>query len=214
MLAFIVGLKAEARLVDGRVFVGGGHSGGAARAAADAIDSGATALVSFGLAGGLCPGLSAGVVAMPRRLLWRGRQLTTDPGLSAALGGYSVDVAFACERVVSAAAEKARLWRETGAAIVDIESGPVAEEALRAGVPFAVLRAVCDPAWRDLPPAALAALDHAGLIGIRRVVGSLLRRPAQVGGLLALARDAALARRALLGRLAQVKATGVLPGWK
>ena len=213
MLAFVVGLQAEARLLDGRVFIGGGHADGAARAATDAIDAGATGLVSFGLAGGLSPGLPAGAVAVARAVLWRGQRFSADPALSAGLGGSSVDLALACDVVVAGAGEKARLWHETGAAVVDMESGPVAEAAERAGVPFATLRAVCDPAWRELPPAALAALDPAGLIGIGRVIGSLLRQPRQVGSLIALARDAALARRALAGRLAQVKAGGGLPGW-
>ena len=213
MLAFVVGLRAEARLVDGHVFIGGGHSEGAARAAARAIDAGATGLVSFGLAGGLSPDLPAGAMAVTRAVLWGGRRFTADRALSVNLGGSSVDLALACETVVARAGEKARLWHATGAAVVDLESGPVAEAAERACIPFATLRAVCDPAWRDLPPAALAALDGAGLIGIGRVIGSMLRQPRQVGSLLALARDAALARHALTVHLAKVKADGGLRGW-
>jgi adenosylhomocysteine nucleosidase len=68
-------------------------------------------------------------------------------------------------------------------------------------LPFAVLRAVADPAERDLPPAALLALDGGGRISFLRVLGSVIRNPGQVPGLLALAGDAAAARRALKERL-------------
>ena len=74
----------------------------------------------------------------------------------------------------------------------------MARVAARHHLPFAVLRAICDPAERDLPPAALVALDQAGAIGLWRVLVSLARAPQQLPGLLALARDAAAARRALL----------------
>ncbi len=65
------------------------------------------------------------------------------------------------------------------------------------GLPFVVIRAICDPADRDLPPAALAALNSAGVIGLGRVIASLLRAPRQLPLLLGLARDAGAARQAL-----------------
>ena len=213
MLAFVVGLQAEARLLDGRVFVGGGDTAGAARAASQAVDDGARALLSFGLAGGLSPDVAPGAVLVPRHVLWRGRRFAADPALSAALGGTACDAVLGEEDAVADAARKARLWDEHEAEAVDLESGPVAEAADRAGLPFGVLRAVCDPAWRDLPPAALAALDGGGAIGVGRVAWSLVRRPAQIGGLLALARDASLARRALVERMAQLRRRDALAAW-
>jgi adenosylhomocysteine nucleosidase len=81
---------------------------------------------------------------------------------------------------------------------VDPETGAVLRAARARGLPFAVLRAVCDPASRDLPPAALAALDPAGGIGLLGVLRALARQPAQLGALFALGRDASAARRSLL----------------
>jgi adenosylhomocysteine nucleosidase len=76
--------------------------------------------------------------------------------------------------------------------------------AQRHGIPFAVLRAVCDPADRNLPPAALVALSAKGRIALARVAISILFRPQQIPGLIALARDASRARRALVGRVNQI----------
>ena len=115
---------------------------------------------------------------------------------------------LAADAVIASAADKRRLWRTTGAAAVDLESGAVAEVAAAAGIPFAVLRAVCDPAARELPTVAVEALDHQGRIAPMRMAGILARHPLQLFGLITLARDAARARRALvrgaesLGRLA------------
>jgi adenosylhomocysteine nucleosidase len=213
MLAFVVGLKAEARLLEGRVFIGGGDAAGAARAAIEARHAGAAALVSFGLAGGLSPLLSAGDIVVPRQVIWRGRRFAADPDLSAALGGFSCDSILAAETVVGGAAAKARLWQDLAADAVDLESGAVADAASAADMPFAVLRAVCDPAWRTLPPAASSALDGFGSISLFRVLHSLAGQPSQMGGLLALARDARRARSALINRLATIRANQALDAW-
>ena len=212
-LAFIVGLKAEARLVD-RAVVGGGGAAGARRAAAQAIEGGAGALVSFGLAGGLAPGLDAGALLVPRCVVAGGKRYQADTALSAALGGFSAEAMLAGEAVVTRAADKARLWQASGAEAVDLESGAVAEAAVAAGLPFAVLRAVCDPAWRTLPPAAAGALDAAGAIGLGRILASLARDPGQLAALVALGRDAARARRALARRLASIHRSGALAAWQ
>ena len=47
----------------------------------------------------------------------------------------------------------------------------MAEAAARHAVPFAALRAICDPASRALPHAALAALDQRGRIDLTQVGG-------------------------------------------
>jgi adenosylhomocysteine nucleosidase len=103
-------------------------------------------------------------------------------------------------------AEKKSLFEATGADAIDLESGAVARVAAARGVPFAVLRAVADPAERNLPPAALVALDRSGRIGFLRVLASVFGNPAQIPGLLALARDAAAARRALKGKISSLRA--------
>jgi adenosylhomocysteine nucleosidase len=98
-------------------------------------------------------------------------------------------------------AQKAALFTASHADAVDLESGAVARAAKAHNVPFAVLRAIADPAGANLPPAALIALDSGGAIGISRVLASVLRHPQQIPALLQLARDAQAARKALAARL-------------
>jgi adenosylhomocysteine nucleosidase len=197
----VVGLTAEARIASrfgGLVAAGGGTPAGAGAAAAGLAQQGARGLVSFGLAGGLDPALRPGAVIVATNVLSEGERLAADVTLSGRFGGVTGETVLAGTTVVIAAAAKAALFAATGAGAVDLESGAVARIALAYGLPFAVVRAVCDPAERDLPPAALIALDQGGTIGVGAVLRSVARQPGQIAGLLALARDAAAARRGLL----------------
>jgi len=62
-----------------------------------------------------------------------------------------------------------------------------------------VLRAIADPAVRELPPAALVPLDDDGRPALGRVLASVMRRPQQLPTLLAVAREARQALQALVG---------------
>jgi len=134
-----------------------------------------------------------------------GRVWRTDVELSTRLGGATGHLCLGVDYIVADQTEKRRLGRETGAAMADMESAAVAAVATEAGLPFAVLRAICDPAGRALAPAALVALDRSGRIGPLRLAWSVLTRPGQVPLLIALARDAAMAQRALRKRLAALQ---------
>lgn len=203
MIGFVVGLEAEAQIARGfhcPVAVGGGGAAGAARAVASLIEQGVTHLVSFGLAGGLAPGLPAGAIVVPERVRdGAGKTWLTDPALSMRFGSVE-GVLLAAADIIATSAAKSKLWRDTGAMAADLESGAVAA----AGLPFAVLRAICDPAERDLPPAASTALDAAGRIKPLALLSSLVSHPGQIGGLIGLGRDAVKARTALLNLVRRV----------
>jgi adenosylhomocysteine nucleosidase len=198
-LGIVVGLRAEARIARplGRVEIGGGLPDGARAAAARLIGAGARGLLSFGLAGGLDPELAAGAMVVPGRVLHRGLGYDADPGLLAWLGGATAGALIAAEAPVGRVAAKGDLFRRSRAVAVDLESGELAALAAAHGVPFAVLRVICDPAGRALPPAALVALDQKGAIGGLRIAASVMRRPWQIPALLRLAGDAAAAHATL-----------------
>jgi adenosylhomocysteine nucleosidase len=199
MIGIVTGLTAEARLARplGTPRAGGGTPEGAAQAAGALIAEGATALISFGLAGGLTPGLHPGTLIVPTQVRTAAASYATDLALTQLLGGPAHTL-YAGDAVAVTAADKAALHAATGADAIDLESGAVARVAAAHGVPFAVLRAVCDPADSTLPPAAIIALDTRGAIALARVAASVLRHPGQVPALLRLARDAARARAALV----------------
>ncbi len=206
-IGIVVGLRAEARIARRLGFpvaIGGGTGAGAAIAARALADGGVTALVSFGLAGGLAPGLAAGTLLVPRAFLLDGVRVPANPFLAENLGGTTCDLLLCGSSVIATAEDKTRVHRQTGATGVDLESAAVVRVARERGLAVAALRAICDPAERSLPPAAMVALSVKGGIKGGRVLRSLLRHPGQLPGLVALARDAAAARRALTRRVCAV----------
>ena len=206
-IGFITGLAAEAALLRGTGFAvaaGGGEPAGALRAAQHLLAGGAQALVSFGLAGGLRADLRPGAVLVPCAVLEAGQRFACDTALMELLGGSTGEPILAGEKIAASAREKAALVARYQAPAIDLESGAVARAANAHGVPFAVLRAVADPAARNLGPAALTPLKPGGGIDLAAILRSVAAHPGQLPGLLALARDAAKARRALRAALVVV----------
>ncbi len=210
-LGIVTGARAEARCLasarsaeSAAVECSGGRADRALLLARALVARGCCALLSFGIAGGLDPSLPAGRLVVANRVVGPGGALNdTHAGwtraLLAALGPLdpvSAPVA-AEERVVATPEDKRILFEESGAAIVDLESGAVAMAARAAGLPFAVLRAVADPARRALPEAALAGLDARGGVRARSVVMGLVRRPEEIAPTIALAGDTARAMATL-----------------
>ncbi|HZT51736.1 MAG TPA: hopanoid-associated phosphorylase [Stellaceae bacterium] len=205
-IAAITGLAVEARIARRAGFAAAVSGADAARAKGVArrlLEEGAAALMSFGVAGALAPGLAPGALLLPSRVIDpAGAEFLPDPAwrdaaraaLAARGLGVIEDPLAGAAHIVAAPAEKAALHRRTGAAGVDLESTAAAAAARRAGRPFLVLRAVADPADFALPAAALAAVDAAGRTLVLPVLLAALRRPGQVPDLVRLAR---FTRRAL-----------------
>ncbi len=192
------------------VAVGGGGAAGAEAAARRLMADGAAGLLSFGLCGGLDPALRPGTILIPEAVLDGTTRHATSPAIAARFGGPTPHLLLGASQVAATAIEKRWLRETTGADAVDLESGAVARVAAETGLPFAVLRAVCDPAEQDLPPAALVALDGKGAIGLVRVLASLAARPAQLPALLALARQATAGRASLLRAVATARPSGAV----
>ncbi len=155
-------------------------------------------MISFGLAGGLDPALRPGEVIVPQTVLSDGVTRQADRSLADRFGGLTTHTILGGRDIAATAVGKRRIQGLTQAHAIDLESGAVAATAAAHGLPFVVVRAICDPAERDLPPAALFALDPGGAIAPWRVIRSVFGDPRQIAPLLALARDARTARTALL----------------
>jgi adenosylhomocysteine nucleosidase len=195
-------------LVDGTlVCVSGMGSKAAVQAAESLLEAGAAALVSWGMAGGLDPALPAGTLLLPTAVLarngqsietsraWRERLNVAVSSLLPAVAGKLIT----SDRAVASVAEKAALFRETGAAAVDMESLAVAQVGSSHRVPFLAVRAIVDSAGDVLPRAVAAAADAAGHLRLWQLVGALTLAPADLPALIRLARGYRAAGKSLAG---------------
>lgn len=200
MIGFVTGMRAEARLLAGLGHPVACAGSSPAKAAAALVATGATRLVSFGIAGGLAPGLPPGTLVVATEVIDGEARFTCDPAWVTRAAQCLPDAVLApvagCDRVVSTTCDKAKLHAATQAVAVDMESHAVARVAERSRIPFLVVRAIADPARRSVPSAATHGLDAEGRPRPLRVAGRLLLSPGQIPGVLHLAFDlrAALAR--------------------
>jgi hopanoid-associated phosphorylase len=164
-------------------------------------------VISFGCAGALDPSLRPGDCVLAEAIESSDALLRCDPGwvgaLRARLGWARLGLLAGSIGPVTTAAQKARLWTESGALAVDMESYGAAQVARLHGLPFVALRVVLDPAGQGLPPCVTAGLGSAGG-AVLPALRSLASDPAQLPALLSLAAHAYTARRAL--RQARAKA--------
>ncbi len=220
-LGIITGIAMEAKLLE-RFAVNPallvGHAGlepGAAYLAAEKmIAAGATALMSFGLAGGLNPAISAGAVILPAEI--RGAAtLPCDIAWTkrlAALFDVTPSLMAHAPGVLTTAQAKAEVFAATGAAAADMESYGIAEVAGIHGLPFAALRVVADTAADAIPSTALKAMNSDGRIRPGAAALGALTRPWQIPGLIRLGGRTATAMNKLetLARLGAPSLFGLM----
>ena len=200
-LLVVSGLRAEARIAAGagvRALAGGGNAVRLAAAINRGIGEGASGLLSFGMAGGLEPGLAPGTIVVPGVVVAGTERFATDPfwtrNLRANLPGGMEGAVAGVSSPVATIAAKAGLRAATGAVAADMETHIAARAAQRFRLPLAVLRVIADPAERALPRAAVAALGNDGRPDLWALLRSLCSDPAQLFQVLGVAADA---RRAM-----------------
>lgn len=140
-------------------------------------------VISAGACGALAPQLAEGDLVIPSAVIGPGgvRSATAVlPGCPAS--GILLSVAG----VLDSPAVKARLWMESGAIAVDMESAAILAWAKTLGVRAAVVRAVSDTSERGVPPDLAAVVADDGRVRPMRAVSAALVRPRVVTDALAL----------------------------
>jgi len=187
-------------LSDGVLLAVSGMGGALAAIAARRLaDAGAVRLMSFGMAGGLDPELSAGTVVVPTEVIsssgtrfttsaeWREQLCLGIARQRTSVGG----VLLSSAAPVDAVADKAALFQE-----VDMESLGIAEVAAARGLPFMAVRVIVDTAG-DVLPRAVVAASQAGQVSMRRLIGGLALAPMELFAIIRLAQRYRAARRSL-----------------
>ncbi|QOV90695.1 phosphorylase family protein [Humisphaera borealis] len=189
------------------------------------LDPSTTLVVLAGLAGGLDPALRVGdlVLDIPATSADRGPQYmqpvrdvhsrrdvhsTDDITAIAAQSSAVAGRIWTSPQPVATPADKAALFRRTGAVAVDMEGDLVAALARSAGVPFVHLRAISDTAGDAIDPRVLSLVNDLGRPKPLKLAAYLLADPRRVAALKRLGAHANLAVERLGSEVARL-----MPPW-
>ena len=219
-LGIVAALKSEARTLADRPILAGATiqlkdntllkvSGLGAKRARTAAESllaeGATALLSWGSAGGLAANVLPGNLILPRNIIssdqsvfpvdrsWHERLCHL---LQAQIEFHTQALAESIV-ILNTPAEKRELFSQSGAIAVDMESAAVAEVASKANIPFIAVRAVIDPLDMRMPT-IVQAIDDYGRVRLLTLLGRLARNPAEFFLLIRFSRYFRAARTSLM----------------
>ena len=160
------------------VEVCGVGAAGARRAALRLVDLGVDALASWGMAAGLDPGLAAGAVVIPDRVigsqaheyapdsLWRRRVLDR---LGEAVTVCDDPLADT-PTILDIPDVKGAIFERTGAAAADMESAAVAQVAAEHELPLLVIRVVLDAAAVTLPGSLGRVINDTGRVRVPQLM--------------------------------------------
>lgn len=200
-LGFIAALPAEAASVNRHrasgprfVVAKAGIGASAASVAAESlVREGVTALISWGTAGGLEPGLIPGTVIIYQAAIDASDELEyhCDLDLNHWLVERLEPLAPLTKRGLSSAtpivdaAAKKRLNLRYCCAVVDMESAAIGAVARTTEIPFSVVRVIVDPAHFSLPSSALVGLGLNKGQWVR-TASALMRHPSECGAMIRL----------------------------
>jgi adenosylhomocysteine nucleosidase len=147
-------------------------------------------VITTGFAGGLNPELVAGQVLF---------EADSETGLAARLmqaGG--IEGKFYCaEQVAVTAAQKAELWKSTGADAVEMESGVIRRLCRESNIPSATVRVISDAADKDLPLDFNALMTPEQRISYARLAWSVAIQPWKIPALMRFQKQTAAAAKNL-----------------
>jgi len=208
-------LSAACRNSDRTIAVCAGVGGERAVAAGvGLIGDGVVALLSWGCAGALAPGLAPGSLVVPEWVVGAdNRRIAVDRVCHERLcrklrGSFSVHTGEIAESagVLFEPSAKRTLALSSGAIAVDMESAALGRLACAHGIAFAVVRAVADSAEHALPEVLATALDDRGRVRWLPLMRAVQLRPRRWGQLWSASR----AYRKACASLSRAAATGVL----
>lgn len=161
----------------------------------------AAVVISAGACGALAPELQEGALVVPEAIVDEtGARVAAAPLRGIDARGTLVTVT----RALASAAEKARLWLETGAIACDMESMAIVRWAQARGTAAVVVRGVSDTADHGVPADLAAVVSDDGRVRTIAAVRAALSRRGAIKDAFALRRGTSAALYSVATALAKV----------
>lgn len=166
------------------------------------VNEGCGALLSFGVAGALSPDLSVGDIIIGLGTIdkngnrlesaenWKSRVYD---GLPKSKGAVKEGWIYGSDLEIDTRQMKAKLFQQTGALCVDMESHRLAQIATANSIPFLAIRVISDDADRALPSSVIGVIGENGKPIISQLIKGLVRTPNQIPQLIALSKNMEIA---------------------
>ena len=153
-------------------------------------------VLTCGFAGGLNPELKSGDVVF----------ITGYPALEEKLADTNAKHAsfFSAPRIATTVAEKQQLRAETGADVVEMESGAILAVCRESQIPCAMVRAISDTAHENLPLDFNALSKPDRSLDYGKLAWAIAKAPWKIGALLQLHKQTSIAAQQLANVLAKL----------
>ena len=155
-------------------------------------------VLTCGFAGGLNPELKLGAVVFEVS----SQQSAVSSQLLTA--GAQPAKIFCADRIATTVAEKKKLRAETGAEVVEMESGAIQAVCRERGIPCATVRVISDTAGEDLPLDFNVLSKPDKSLDFGKLFLTIAKSPGKIGALLALQKKTSFAAQQLAAVLEKV----------
>ncbi len=154
-------------------------------------------LISWGIAGGICKSIHSGDLILAKAVTNQEKSYKTSNKWCRKIENYfhnslckilSGDI-VSTKKICATSIEKTKLFKETGALAIDMESFAMAEIAETNNLDFIIIRAIADDANLNLPEAVIENIDNFGRLKIVKFIISCLLRPTQINKIILLAKN-------------------------
>jgi nucleoside phosphorylase len=190
-IGFVTGINSEAKILKSSnaiVFCSNMKPENVAMGTNRLINKGADAIISFGLAGALDPTLKPGsIIIAPQVLTPSYKKIPCNPLLGSKIfnlkknkRGIYFKPILGSNRPITSQSEKRKVFKESKAAAIDMETHIAAQTARKRKIPFFTIRSICDTADQDLPDIISVATKNKKKLNLFEIFRFVLGKPSEL----------------------------------
>ena len=149
------------------------------------ISQGVDLIISFGIAGALDPRLKSGSIIISTQVLTPlYKRIPCNPSLGIKIfklkknkSGVYFRPVIGSNYPITNKTEKKKIFKDSGAAAVDMETHIAAKIAQKKGIPFLAVRSICDTTDQNLPDFIATNIENKKKLNILKILELIVKKP-------------------------------------